>query len=212
MFKLGYQAFSMMGIASIITFFLIKHQHNNKKLPITNYLLTIIFIFFLFFPSIYPYFSVPSYYGQLNRPVQLDGQVWLKDNNIEDNEIIDYLNKNERGQPVILEAQGDSYTDYERISAFTGLPTVAGWWVHEWLWRGSSDVVGNRIPEVTSLYESKDIEETKMFINKYQIKYVVIARLERQKYPNLNEEKWDKIGRLIFKSSDGFGALYQVNQ
>ena len=144
--------------------------------------------------------------------MQLDGQVWLKDNNIEDNEIIDYLNKNERGQPVILEAQGDSYTDYERISAFTGLPTVAGWWVHEWLWRGSSDVVGNRIPEVTSLYESKDIEETKMFINKYQIKYVVIARLERQKYPNLNEEKWDKIGRLIFKSSDGFGALYQVNQ
>ena len=275
MFKLGYQAFSMMGIASIITFFLIKHQHNNKKLPITNYLLTIIFIFFLFFPSIYPYFSVPSYYGQLNRPVQLDGQVWLKDNNIEDNEIIDYLNKNERGQPVILEAQGDSYTDYERISAFTGLPTVAGWWVHEWLWRGSSDIVGKRIPEIQKMYEDdiydefedtytvlpgdylikiaerirfsdwKDLyklnnsvinnpsliypnqiltiskskrvnnnklEELKKFISKYQIKYVVIARLERQKYPNLNEEKWDKIGRLIFKSSDGFGALYQVNQ
>jgi uncharacterized membrane protein len=144
--------------------------------------------------------------------VQLDGQVWLKDNNLEDNEIIDFLNKNEKGQPVILEAQGDSYTDYERISAFTGLPTVAGWWVHEWLWRGSSDIVGNRIPEVVSLYESKDIEETKMFINKYQIKYVIIARLERQKYPNLNEKKWNKIGRLIFKSSDGFGALYQVNQ
>jgi uncharacterized membrane protein len=208
MFKLGYQAFIMMGIASIVTFYLLK----NIKKSIIYYLLTIIFIIFLFFPSIYPYFSVPSYYGQLNRPVQLDGQVWLKDNNLEDNEIIDFLNKNEKGQPVILEAQGDSYTDYERISAFTGLPTVAGWWVHEWLWRGSSDIVGNRIPEVVSLYESKDIEETKMFINKYQIKYVIIARLERQKYPNLNEKKWNKIGRLIFKSSDGFGALYQVNQ
>lgn len=208
MFKLGYQAFIMMGIASIVTFYLLK----NIKKSIIYYLLTIIFIIFLFFPSIYPYFSVPSYYGQLNRPVQLDGQVWLKDNNLEDNEIIDFLNKNEKGQPVILEAQGDSYTDYERISAFTGLPTVAGWWVHEWLWRGSSDIVGNRIPEVVSLYESKDIEETKMFINKYQIKYVIITRLERQKYPNLNEKKWNKIGRLIFKSSDGFGALYQVNQ
>lgn len=144
--------------------------------------------------------------------MQLDGQDWLKTSFLEDNEIIDYLNKNEKGQSVILEAQGDSYTDYERISAFTGLPTVAGWWVHEWLWRGSSDVVGKRIPEVLTLFESKDINETKSLIKKYQIKYVIISRLERQKYPNLFEEKWSKIGKLIFKSSNGFGALYQVNQ
>lgn len=208
MFKLGYQAFSMMGIASIITFYLLK----NVKKSIIYYLLSVIFIVFLFFPSIYPYFSVPSYYGHLNRPIELNGQLWLKQTYPEDNEIVDYLNKNEKGQPVILEAQGDSYTDYERISAFTGLPTVAGWWVHEWLWRGSSDVVGKRIPEIVSLYESSDINKTKSLINKYQIKYVIISRLERQKYPNLNEKKWLKIGKLIFKSSNGFGALYQVNQ
>ena len=271
MFKLGYQAFSMMGIASIVTFYLLK----NIKRSIIYYLLSIVFVFFLFFPSIYPYFSVPSYYGALNRPVQLDGQVWLTKDFLEDNEIIDYLNKNEKGQPVILEAQGDSYTDYERISAFTGLPTVAGWWVHEWLWRGSSDVVGKRIPEVQKMYEdniydelentytvlpgdylikiaekirfndwkdlyklnnsditnpsliypnqiltiSKDkkinnnkLKEFKDLVNKYKIKYVIISRLERQKYPNLNEKKWLKIGKLIFKSSNGFGALYQVNQ
>ena len=208
MFKLGYQAFSLMGIASIITFYLLK----NIRKTIIYYLASIIYIIFLFFPSIYPYFSVPSYYGSLNRKIQLDGQAWLKENNLEDNEIIDFLNKNEKEQPVILEAQGDSYTDYERISAFTGLPTVAGWWVHEWLWRGSSEVVGKRIPEVVSLYESKDINKTLSLINKYKIKYVVISRLERQKYPNLNEVKWSKIGKLIFKSSDGFGALYQVNQ
>ncbi len=212
MFKLGYQAFSMMGIASIVTFFLIKQNSNRTMKQWVKVLLSIIFIFFLFFPSIYPYFSVPSYYGKLDRKVELDGQVWLKDNFLEDYEIIDYLNKNEKGQPVILEAQGDSYTEYERISAFTGLPTVAGWWVHEWLWRGSSDIVGKRIPEVVTLYESKDKSETKLLIDKYKIKYVVISRLERQKYPNLYEEKWSKIGQLIFKSSNGFGALYQVNQ
>jgi len=208
MFKLGYQAFSMMGIASIVTFYLLK----NIRKSIIYYLISIIFTVFLFSPSIYPYLSVPSYYGALNRPVQLDGQAWLKADFPEDNEIIDYLNKNEKGQAVILEAQGDSYTDYERISSFTGLPTVAGWWVHEWLWRGSSDVVGKRIPEVVSLYESNNIDETKLLVNKYQIKYVVISRLEREKYPNLNEEKWSKIGKLIFKSSNDFGALYQVNQ
>jgi len=208
MFKLGYQAFSMMGIISMVTFYLLK----KVKKSIIYYLISIIFIIFLFFPSIYPYFSIPSYYGSLIRKVQLDGQDWLKTSYSEDNEIIDYLNKNEKNQSFILEAQGDSYTDYERISAFTGLPTVAGWWVHEWLWRGSSDIVGNRIPDVVELYESNDESKTKFFIKKYQIKYVVISRLERQKYPNLNEIKWLKIGKLIFKSSNGFGALYQVNQ
>jgi uncharacterized membrane protein len=214
MFKLGYQAFTMMGVASVITFFLIKHvrKSNETMKQWGNNLLAIVFMFFLFFPSIYPYFSVPSYYGQLDRKVQLDGQVWLKESYSEDNEIVDYLNKNEKKQPVILEAQGDSYTDYERVSAFTGLPTVAGWWVHEWLWRGSSDVVGKRIPDVVELYESNDESKTRSLIEKYHIKYVIISRLERQKYPKLNEEKWSKIGKLIFRSSNGFGALYQVNQ
>lgn len=30
----------------------------------------------------------------------------------------------------MLEANGDSYSDYERVSAMTGLPTVLGWYVH----------------------------------------------------------------------------------
>ena len=66
----------------------------------------------------------------------------------EDKEIIDYINKNIIGQPIILEAQGDSYTDFARISANTGLPTVLGWTVHEWLWRGSYDVPSARFDDI----------------------------------------------------------------
>jgi len=47
------------------------------------------------------------------------------------------------------------------FSAYTGLPTIAGWWVHEWLWRGSSDVVGIIIPDIVNIYESDDIQLTK---------------------------------------------------
>jgi len=206
MFKLGYQAFIMMGIASVITFFLIK----QSKKTIINYLLTTIYVFFLFFVVIYPYFSIPSYYGLLNRPTELDGSKWLEQSYPEDKEIIDYLNKNAKEQPVILEAQGDSYTDYERISAMTGLPTVAGWWVHEWLWRGSSDVVGKRIPDVVELYQSKDLNKTKKLIKKYQIKYIVVSRLEKQKYSELYEAKFSKIAKLVLRSSNGLGALYQI--
>ncbi len=203
MFKLGYQAFIMMGIASTYVLFLIK---NSKKI-----FFLIIYALLFSLICLYPFFSIPSYYGSLNQPIDLDGSNWLKNSYPEDKEIIDWLNKNEKNQPVILEAQGDSYTDYERISAMTGLPTVAGWWVHEWLWRGSSDVIAKRIPDVVTIYESEDLEKTRQLIKKYQIKYIIVSRLEKQKYPKLYEDKFPVIGQLVLKSSNGLGALYQVN-
>ena len=39
---------------------------------------------------------------------------------------IKWLKKNVKGSPVVLEANGDSYSGYERVSAMTGLPTVLG--------------------------------------------------------------------------------------
>ena len=209
MFKLGYQAFIIMSIASVFTFFQIS-QLSNIKAKIT---LKIVFSFFFFFIFIYSYYAFTSYYGRLNRPVELDGTKWLALSYPEDKEIIDYLNKNieQEQQPVILEAQGDSYTDYERISANTGLPTVAGWWVHEWLWRGSSDMVGKRIPDITSLYESTDLQYTQQLINKYNIGYVIISKMEKEKYKNLNEQKFNQIGEKIFQTSNGNGAIYQTN-
>lgn len=207
MFKLGYQAFIMMGIASTIVFYQIK-RISNKYI---SFLFSIFYILFSMLVLIYPFFSIPSYYGSIKKPVELNGAKWIIESYPEDKEIIDYLNKHETKQPTILEAQGDSYTDYERISAFTGLPTVAGWWVHEWLWRGSSTIISDRIPDVVFIYESNDIKKTMSLIKKYQIKYIIISRLERQKYPNLNEEKITKIGKLLYKSSNGFGALYQIN-
>lgn len=206
MFKLGYQAFMMMGIGSAFIFFQIKFLSRIKKL-----LFNFIFIFFFFFIAIYPSFSIPSYYGSLKKQPELDGTIWLKNFYPEDVEIIDFLNNKITGQPVILEAQGDSYTDYERISANTGLPTVAGWWVHEWLWRGSSDVVGKRIPEIVDIYESADIDLTKKLIEKYQIKFVIIARMEREKYVNLNYDKFNMLAKVIFRTQNNSGLIYQIN-
>lgn len=205
MFKLGYQAFIMMSIASIFVFFQIKTIHG-----IMSYFFRAIFIILTAGVLIYPFFSIPSYYGSIQKKIQLDGSSWLNESYPEDKEIIDYLNLYEHHQPTILEAQGDSYTDYERISSFTGLPTVAGWWVHEWLWRGSSTIVSDRIPDIETIYQSEDMKKTISLIRKYQIKYIVVSRLERQKYPLLKEEKINKIGKRIFQSSNGLGALYQV--
>jgi uncharacterized membrane protein len=110
---------------------------------------------------------------------------------------------------VILEASGDSYTDYARISANTGLPTVIGWSVHEWLWRGTYDIVAPRIADVQTLYTTKDLSAAKSLMRKYNISYVVVSSLERQKYPNLNEQTFSKLGKIVFRSGDT--RLYRIN-
>jgi uncharacterized membrane protein len=206
MFKLGYQAFTMMGIASVYVFYRISMMGSRAK-----YLLKAVFLLFFVLVFIYPFYSVPSYYGKLDKPPVLDGAQWLKTTYPQDYEIVQYLNTRVSGQPVVLEAQGDSYTDYERISAFTGLPTVAGWWVHEWLWRGSANVVGDRIPEINDMYQLNDLERSRALLNKYDVKYVVVSGLEREKYKELNEKKFEQLGKKIFTSGNGAGALYQVN-
>ena len=214
MFKLGYQAFMMMSIAVSSVIFLISTGQKRLK----KVILFMIFSPFLMLVFIYPFVAFPSYYplekyqslGDLLKQNTLDGASWLENELPQDKEIIDYINENIPNQPVILEAQGDSYTDFNRISAYTGNPTVAGWWVHEWLWRGSADVVGDRIPDIVSIYESEDKELTKSLLKKYHVSYVVISKMEKEKYKNLDEKKFTEIGSKIFESSNGFGALYKV--
>ena len=208
MFKMGYQAFILMSIGSAYALFRLFFV-DKKWMSVIG----IVIFFVIFLPIfIYPFFAFPSYYGDsVNwKTPELDGSNWMIAARPQDKEIIDYINSTIPGQPVILEAQGDSYTEFDRVSAYTGNPTVAGWWVHEWLWRGTTDVVGNRIPDIVTIYESHDLAQTREMLHNYRVGYVVVSELERNKYPHLYEEKFNEIGRKIFESSNGLGSLYQV--
>lgn len=206
MFKLGYQAFIMMSIASTFVFFYFK-QSKNSALK-TMYIIGFGVVFFLV--ALYPHRAVTSYYGTLKNVPQLDGTGWIKTTYADYIDIITYLNHNVSGQPTILEAQGDSYTDFNVVSAYTGLPTVAGWWVHEWLWRGDSKVVGSLIPSIQSMYEGEDIKETKRLLEMYQVAYIIIGPNERKKYPQLKQKKLEELSNTVIQTPEG-SLLLKVN-
>ncbi|RJQ35876.1 hypothetical protein C4559_05960 [Candidatus Microgenomates bacterium] len=224
MFKLVYQSFIMLSIASgyiiirIITIIKsnltgFKYQSSNWRKNIKfNHLKLVLLIFIgsfgLFLVGIYPYYAINSYYGELKTYKGLNGISYLKNLYPTDYEAILWINKNINGQSVILEAQGDSYTDYARISSNTGLPTILGWTVHEWLWRGTYDIPAPRISDVTTLYETKDVYIARKLIKKYNVSYVFIGDLERQKYINLNEDKFKNLGKLIYKN--GLTKIYKI--
>lgn len=206
MFKLVYQAFIMLSLSS--GYIIIKLMFNiSSKIVRLLFLITTFFI--LAFILIYPFFAITSYYGNLSTYKSLDGLRYLKQTYPQDYGLISWINSNVKGQPVVLEANGDSYTQYARISANTGLSTVIGWPVHEWLWRGTYDIVSPRIIDVQTLYTSNNLDLVKRLINQYNISYVVVSTLERQKYPNLNEETFIKVGKLIYQNNTA--RLYKIN-
>lgn len=194
MFKLVFQAFIMLSIVSVYVITAI--SQTKKKF---FFLLTSLILISLVMT--YPYLAIGSYYGDLNNYQGLNGIKYLKNLYPDDFAGIEWLNANIKGQPVILEAQGDSYTDYARVSANTGLPAVLGWTVHEWLWRGDYSVPAPRITDITNLYETKDEKLAKKLIDKYKVKYVFIGKLEYDKYPKLYEGKFGKLGKLVFEKN-----------
>ena len=204
MFKLVYQAFILYSLVS--GYVLIYLTQTLKKPWSTLYKI----IFFLIFSChlVYPYFAIKSYYGS-KKYQGLWGLNYLKISSPDNLAAVNWINQNIKGQPVMLEAAGDSYTTFNQISVATGLPTVEGWIVHEWLWRGGYDQPAARQTDVQKIYESEDIEEVKNLIQKYKIKYIFIGGKEYEKYLNINEVKFNNLGKIVFQS--GKTKIYQIN-
>ena len=198
MFKLTYQAFVMFYLsAGYIAVRALKASKNLWKFIVTG-----VFAISFTLVLIYPYFAIKSYYGDLKTYKGLNGEIWVKETHPEIYSTIIWIRKNIKGQPVILEANGDSYTEFNLISAYTGLPTISGWFVHEWLWRGDSSFPQKRVTDIEIIYTSSDFNLTKSLLKKYKVEYVIIGELERQKYPTLNESKFSQLGSVAFSSGN----------
>ena len=102
---------------------------------------------------------------------------------------------------VILEAVGESYTKKARVSTFTGMTTVLGWRVHEWLWRGGFEIPGQRTTEVQTIYEDPLSFEAQESLSLYKVEYIFIGSQENKVY-ELAINDLLKLGDIIY-SQDG---------
>lgn len=99
-----------------------------------------------------------------------------------DKEMCDYINDNIKEKSTILESAGYSYTEYNRMSVVTGMPTVIGWETHEWLWKNDIESVRKRQEDVKKIYTSDSRDEINRYVSWYDIDYIYIGDLEYQKY------------------------------
>jgi YYY domain-containing protein len=128
---------------------------------------------------------------------------------------------------VIAEAfnKTSSYTDYSRMSVYSGDPTVLGWWYHEWQWRGNLDNLVSTITDLSCkakdsfdprrmrsddlscLYETNNWSVASEVINQYNIRYVVVGTLERSDY-HINEALFQQHLKPVFQQNQV--VIYEV--
>lgn len=212
MFKLVYQTFLMMSVVTgPVLVGLLIGLANIRRFRIVISFLVVLTVAGLVSVLIYPKFAINSYYNGLKIYKGLDGvDFWFPQRYPNDYEAIVWLRKNIAGQPVILEAVGESYTDFSRVSTHTGLPTVLGWRVHEWLWRGSFDEPGKRTADVETIYTSANKETTCDLMEKYNVDYIFVGALEREQYTSLKEQIFQQIGDSVFTSFNT--SIYQIRR
>ncbi|MEE8466551.1 MAG: DUF2298 domain-containing protein, partial [Dehalococcoidia bacterium] len=110
----------------------------------------------------------------------------------------------------MVEAVGDDYSEFARISASTGLPTVLGWKGHELQWRSSSASFRGREDDVRTIFSSNDSEEVRRLLDAYGVRYVYLGSRERRTYGGDNLADFGSFLRTAFEQ-DGV-IIYEMVQ
>ena len=113
----------------------------------------------------------------------------------------------------IVEAVGDGYTDYGRIAAATGRPTVIGWEGHERQWRGDDHAFAGRRQDVAAIYQSDDGNEVTRLLRRYAVRWVILGPRELHSYgadTPARMTRWTAENRLTRAFSAGDLLIYEV--
>lgn len=209
MFKLTYQAFVLFGIVMGVLlprlFFVSKRFFQRL---VAGFALIL-----LLCTSTYIIEAVSAWYGNIfnhEKTRTLSAANYVNKESAEDEKAIAWLNNNVEGQPVVLEANGDSYTYYQRVSVLTGLPTVLGWRTHEWLWHGSDSGSypkdqQERTDDIKTIYTTNERWKVMDLISKYKISYIYVGKCELEKYENkVNHSLLKHIGTVVFETGDTY--------
>jgi YYY domain-containing protein len=93
-----------------------------------------------------------------------------------------------QGSPVIVEANLPPYQWGSRFTIYTGLPGVLGWDWHQRQQRlaaGDAQIT-EREDDISDFYLTQSPSEALAFLQKYDVSYVVVGRLERVEYATLS--------------------------
>ncbi|MGH7899823.1 MAG: DUF2298 domain-containing protein, partial [Candidatus Binatia bacterium] len=152
----------------------------------------------------YPLGALAVRWNAPRNGLSLDGLGYLDREHPGDAAAIRWLAAEVEGRPVVLEASGDPYSYFARVSSNTGLPTVIGWANHQSVWRGSDGGFAERKRDVEILYRDPDVQRVRSLLARYRVRYVFLGDLERERFPAAGLAKFERHPELfaaVFESA-----------
>jgi uncharacterized membrane protein/DNA-binding beta-propeller fold protein YncE len=205
-FKLYYEAWPLLALATAVLVF-----RGPEHTGVWNHWPRVLRVFFAILLVAAGFTSVTAIYGGVfapNNPSRpegrrerpsLDGLRYLEKFRPAEYRAVLWLRRTIAGTPVILEAQGNSYGDFSRISMLTGLPTVLGW-EHHVKQRGNPEAeVDARRQAVVDIYKSMDLAKAERLLRRYHVGYVYVGGLEKETYGGAGLAKFDITPTLFEK-------------
>jgi len=133
----------------------------------------------------------------------------------QDYQAIRWMQENVSGSPVIVEANlRNLYRWGSRYSIYTGLPGVVGWEWHQQQQRAVTPGVWvtERILEVDDFYLTEDWNQASNFLQKYNVRYIIVGQQERGHYQGPGLEKFEKANGILWNEvyRNEMTVIYQV--
>ncbi len=201
-FKLFYQAWALFAVVGAFALYYMVSRFSgmNPVLRLAAYgwagVLVVGVLASLYYPLAAAYTKSLGPSGNAT----LDGLAYIEAANPSERFGIQWLKENAGPDDRIVEAVGNSYSEYGRIASSTGIPTVLGWPLHEEQWRGSTELFEGREEDVRTLYQTTSLEEARGILDKYRVNYVIVGPREMTTYGSEGLSKFEQMGELVFPS------------
>jgi len=185
LFKVYYQAWTLFAVASALACLVIWREARPRlaaRLALASFMVLAIGA-----GLVYPWLSAKHWTGGFAGWDGLDGIAYVGATMPDELAAIRWLQANARPSDVVLEAAGCAYqpngdVPFNRVAAYTGIPTVIGWDNHERQWRSGQ-------PDLLAAIDQREADVGRMFaeprgqlLDRYGITLLYVGHYEREEY------------------------------
>ena len=207
-FKFYYQAWLLLALAGAygIYYWQAHASLRNRAFRLAHYGWTGVAALALIASLYYPVGAVLERTGLLHpgetlADNTLDGLAFVRETDPDEYAAIAWLRVQD-SLGILVEAVGDDYSDYGRVSGSTGIPTILGWKGHELQWRGTSKLFDGREEAVAEIYQSPNPSRVRELLEQYDVQYVYAGRREQISYDAIQLGGFPDFLKIVFQQGD----------